>query len=92
MIRPDDAPFKYVSFAAAERERLELLPADTSDELERTARLLCGDLTVEPKGGYNVDTFLNHSVIRIRRTGPRHRLRRGGESSRHTRRRESPLG
>ena len=58
MLRPNDTPFEYISFAAAERERLELLPVDTLAELERTARLLCGDLTVEPKRDYDYEWYV----------------------------------
>ena len=50
MIRPDGTPFEYISFAAAEREYHNLLPADTPEECKRTVRLLTGDLSVESKG------------------------------------------
>jgi hypothetical protein len=58
MLRPDDLPSEYISFAAAERDRLELLPADTPEECKRTARLLTGDPTVEPKGEYNYEWYV----------------------------------
>jgi hypothetical protein len=39
MLLPDDAPSEYVSFAAAEREHLDSLPADTLKSV--SARLGC---------------------------------------------------
>ena len=58
MLRPDDTPFEYVSFAAAEREKLNALPADNPEECKRTARLLTGDRTVEPRGEYDYEWYV----------------------------------
>jgi hypothetical protein len=59
MLRPNDTPFEYISFAVAERERLDLLPADTPEECKRTAQLLTSDPTIEPKDSYDYEWYIN---------------------------------
>jgi len=64
MLLPDDAPSEYVSFAAAEREHLDSLPADTPEECKRTARLLTGDPAIELKGEYDYEWYVGGQRFR----------------------------
>ena len=45
-------------------EKPDPLPTETPTRLEQTACLLCGDLTVEPKGGYDYEWYVGSRRVR----------------------------